>query len=195
MTTTQLTNPSVPAARRARQLCNHCGGPFGMVTHRWWGSKFCKRRCKEAHIREIMLDRRKIHRWCDLLGRSSLARSAIAMLPRLAWGPSRGLRTHTCTVLILLFFAPAPNLEAGYCGRGFELEAARIRWANARQSGTKSKDRDKICVAYGNQFYEAVEAREAVSQCEAGVARQTHIEILDAEIEAFNNLIATHCGT
>jgi hypothetical protein len=31
------------------QVCNHCGGRFGMVTHRWWGNKFCKRRCKNAY--------------------------------------------------------------------------------------------------------------------------------------------------
>ena len=57
MTIIQVTNQSAPAARPARQRCDHCGGPFGLVTHRWWGSKFCKRRCKEAHLREIMLDR------------------------------------------------------------------------------------------------------------------------------------------
>jgi hypothetical protein len=34
------------------QVCNHCGGRFGMVTHRWWGNKFCKRRCKNAYLRE-----------------------------------------------------------------------------------------------------------------------------------------------
>jgi hypothetical protein len=33
------------------QVCNHCGGRFGMVTHRWWGNKFCKRRCKNAYLR------------------------------------------------------------------------------------------------------------------------------------------------
>src|SRR5262249_25210574 len=31
------------------QVCDHCGGRFGMVTHRWWGNKFCKRTCKETH--------------------------------------------------------------------------------------------------------------------------------------------------
>jgi|ERR1700722_8016103 len=72
MTIIEVSNQSVSAARRARHLCNHCGGPFGLVTHRWWGSKFCKRRCKEAHIREIMLDRRTIHRWCGLLASISL---------------------------------------------------------------------------------------------------------------------------
>ena len=42
---------------RLRQVCDHCGGPFGMVTHRSWGGKFCKRRCKDAFLREIMLSR------------------------------------------------------------------------------------------------------------------------------------------
>ena len=34
------------------QVCDHCGGRFGMVTHRWWGNKFCKRACKNAHRHE-----------------------------------------------------------------------------------------------------------------------------------------------
>jgi hypothetical protein len=34
------------------QVCDHCGGRFGMVTHRWWGNKFCNRRCKNAYLRE-----------------------------------------------------------------------------------------------------------------------------------------------
>jgi hypothetical protein len=42
---------------RLHQVCDHCGGPFGMVTHRLWGGKFCKRRCKDAFLREIMLGR------------------------------------------------------------------------------------------------------------------------------------------
>src|SRR5215467_14046009 len=32
------------------QVCDHCGGRFGMVTHRWWGNKFCKRICKDAYL-------------------------------------------------------------------------------------------------------------------------------------------------
>jgi hypothetical protein len=34
------------------QVCDYCGGRFGMVTHRWWGDKFCKRTCKNAYLRE-----------------------------------------------------------------------------------------------------------------------------------------------
>jgi hypothetical protein len=34
-----------------------------MVTHRWWGNKFCKRTCKDAYLRELALGRDKIRRW------------------------------------------------------------------------------------------------------------------------------------
>src|SRR5215467_627578 len=34
------------------QVCDYCSGRFGMVTHRRWGNKFCKRTCKNAYLRE-----------------------------------------------------------------------------------------------------------------------------------------------
>jgi hypothetical protein len=117
------------------------------------------------------------------------------MVPRFAWNCSRGLRTLTCAALILSVFSCFSSLEARYCGRSVDVGAARIRWATARQGGPSSEDADQICRAYGNQFYEAVEARQAVSECKSGIERQKDIETLDAEIEAFNNLIATYCGT
>jgi hypothetical protein len=48
---------------RAVNACDHCGRRFGMVTYRWWGSKFCKRRCKDAYFRELVLGRDEIGRW------------------------------------------------------------------------------------------------------------------------------------
>src|ERR1700730_13980674 len=150
---------------------------------------FGKDESKDARIRDSMLDVRRIHGWHDLLAGISLSRSAIPMVLRFAWNRSRGLRTLSCAVLILSFFAQVSSLEAWYCGRSFDFQAARIRWANARQSGPSADDRDQISLAYGNQFYQAVEVRQAVSQCEGGIERQKQIEILDAEIEAFNNLI------
>ena len=51
---------------RKHQVCDHCGGGFGMVTHRWWGRKFCKRTCKDAYLREVTLDRDTIRRWFGL---------------------------------------------------------------------------------------------------------------------------------
>jgi hypothetical protein len=77
-------NASAPArgVMRSRQVCAHCGGPFGMVTHRWWGSKFCKHRCKDAYVREIMLDRETIHRWWGLLGMGSRSRLSLQQIGR-----------------------------------------------------------------------------------------------------------------
>ena len=75
MTTREDANRLTRDAVRPQRVCDHCGGPFGMVTHRWWGSKFCKRRCKDAYLREIMLDRDTVHRWFGLLGEISRTRS------------------------------------------------------------------------------------------------------------------------
>ena len=46
-----------------RQVCDHCGGRFGLVTHRWWGNKFCKRTCRDGYVREVALDRDAIRHW------------------------------------------------------------------------------------------------------------------------------------
>jgi len=48
---------------RKHQVCDRCGGPFGMITHRWWSNKFCKRTCKDGYLREVMLGRDAIRGW------------------------------------------------------------------------------------------------------------------------------------
>jgi hypothetical protein len=57
------------------QVCDHCGGRFGMVTHRWWGNKFCNRTCKNAYLREShhTLSGWIIPRFFPLAGRACLA--------------------------------------------------------------------------------------------------------------------------
>jgi hypothetical protein len=52
---------------RPPQVCNHYGGRFGVMTHRWWGSKFCKMTCKDAYLRELALGRDKIRRGSGFL--------------------------------------------------------------------------------------------------------------------------------
>ena len=54
---------------RQRKACDHCGGRFGLVTYRWWGNKFCKKVCKDAHLREVALGREKILSWYGCLPR------------------------------------------------------------------------------------------------------------------------------
>jgi hypothetical protein len=68
--------PRVPPVRK-HQVCDRCGGPFGMITHRWWGNKFCKRTCKDACLREVMLDRDAIRRWMAVRGAGTGKRRAL----------------------------------------------------------------------------------------------------------------------
>jgi hypothetical protein len=62
-TSTKFPSTVVRGMMKQPQVCDHCGGRFGMVTHRWWGNKFCKRTCKGAYLRELTLDRDKLCRW------------------------------------------------------------------------------------------------------------------------------------
>jgi hypothetical protein len=39
-----------------------------------------------------------------------------------------------------------------------------------------------------------VTARQAASTCKDGISHQPILDVLDAEIDAFNDLIATQCG-
>jgi hypothetical protein len=98
---------------------------------------------------------------------------------------------RSATFAIALVILPATAADASLCGHASELTAARARWAAVRQSRTD--DTDKSCRAYGNYFYEAVLTRQTASLCEDGGNRQHNLEMLDAEIDAFNDLIAQQC--
>jgi hypothetical protein len=98
---------------------------------------------------------------------------------------------RSATFAIALVILPAAAADASSCGQASELTAARARWAAVRQSRTD--DSDKTCRAYGNNFYEAVVTRQTASGCDDSDNRQRNLEILDAEIDAFNNLIAKQC--
>ena len=61
----QLTDMSGHAAN-ARQVCDYCGGRFGMVTHHWWSNKFCKAVCKDAYLCEVKPGQSSFRRWFGL---------------------------------------------------------------------------------------------------------------------------------
>ena len=78
---------------------------------------------------------------------------------------------------------------AGKPGEGLVRdEAAR---AAAAVRGTE-EHLPAVCAA--GESDEAVEARQAASLCEDAINRQRNLEVLDAEIDAFNNLIAAQCS-
>jgi hypothetical protein len=104
------------------------------------------------------------------------------------------LRIAMPFIAILPIAVTIPRAEAAYCGQTFDIASARNRWAAARQASVDPAHYDAACRAYGTQFFEAVTARQAASNCEGGDKRQRTLDVLDAEIDAFNNLIAAQCG-
>jgi hypothetical protein len=98
-------------------------------------------------------------------------------------------------VIALLIGPPtAAGAAASSCGQTAEVAAARVRWAAVRQSRIDPANNEKNCRAYGIHFYEAVTARQAVATCKDGISHQPILDVLDSEIDAFNNLIAAQCG-
>ena len=98
-------------------------------------------------------------------------------------------------VIALLFISPtASKADTSNCVQISDLPASRLRWAAARQSRVDAAQVEKQCRAYRIHFYDAVMARQAATICEDGIHRQQDLDLLDSEIDAFNNLIAAQCG-
>jgi hypothetical protein len=53
---------------------------------------------------------------------------------------------------------------------------------------------EEDCHSYTTNFFEAVTARQAASFCKDGIDRVRILELIDSEIDAFNDLIATLCS-
>ena len=96
---------------------------------------------------------------------------------------------------IALLALPATTSEAdASCGQAFDIAAARGRWAATRKVNANSAQKADMCRAYGKQLFEAAQVRQATSVCQDGIKRQRDLDILDAQIDAFNNLIASQCS-
>jgi hypothetical protein len=95
--------------------------------------------------------------------------------------------------MFAIIIATTPSeVDASYC-QIFEAAAACVRSVVAGRADPANLE--ESCREYGNQFFDAVKARQAISTREDGIDRQRALEILDAEIDAFNNLIASQCGS
>ena len=105
-------------------------------------------------------------------------------------------------MLRIIIFAFAllidPAITAGAempgCSQLSDLSAARVRWAAVRKSRVDPNHSEESCRSYGSNFFEAVTTRQAATFCRDGVDRQRTLELLDTEIEAFNDLIAAQCS-
>jgi hypothetical protein len=103
------------------------------------------------------------------------------------------LRIITLAMALLAIPATVANVNASYCDQIAEIATARLRAAPAHANDSAPHS-DESCRAYSNYFFEAVKARQTASICENSVERQRALDMLDSEIDAFNNLIASQCG-
>ena len=101
-----------------------------------------------------------------------------------------------CFLFAVAISACASTTSAAYadCNQVPDVATARVRWADARQRSFGSAHDEKSCRANSSLFLEAVNTRQVASICEEGAKRQHDLDMLDAEINAFNDLIAAQCG-
>jgi hypothetical protein len=97
---------------------------------------------------------------------------------------------------VALLIDPAMTAGAGMsgCSQLSDLSGARLRWAAVRKSSVDPGHSEDSCRSYRSNFFEAVTTRRAASICRDGADRSRTLELLDTEIEAFNDLIATQCS-
>ena len=104
------------------------------------------------------------------------------------------LRTIVLAFALLANPTMASATDASVCGQLRDLSAARLRWEAVRKSRVDPAKSEMSCRSYGTNFVEAVTVRQAAVTCRDGIDRQRLLELLDSEIDAFNDLIATRCS-
>jgi hypothetical protein len=103
------------------------------------------------------------------------------------------IRIAASLVIFLVTPAMAAKVDVTFCTQAHDTAAVHLRWALAQQHDSKL-NKDDSCRVYRNQFYEAAVTRQNVTRCEQGDTREHALEVIDAEINAVNDLIATSCS-
>jgi hypothetical protein len=104
------------------------------------------------------------------------------------------LRIVILSIAIVLASAIARAADMSGCNQLSHLSSARIRWAALRKSRPDPVHKEESCLSYRSNYFEAVMTRHEASFCAGVVNRQRVLELLDSEIEALNDLIATQCS-
>lgn len=104
------------------------------------------------------------------------------------------LRTIVLAFVILTHATIASATDASVCGQLQDLVATHLRWVTVRNSHVDPANHEMSCRSYNANFVEAVTVRQAASVCRSGIELQRTLELLDSEINAFNDLIATRCS-
>jgi hypothetical protein len=82
------------------------------------------------------------------------------------------------------------SAAAAQCISPTAIAAVRTHWAAVRSQLNKATDHEAACRAYAASFYQSVTTRQAATGCTG----DADITALDADINAFNDLLASRCG-
>jgi hypothetical protein len=104
------------------------------------------------------------------------------------------LRLSILALALLIGLAITARADTSGCTQVSNLSAARLSWAALRKDRVNPAHKEENCRSYATNFFEAVTARQAASFCTDVIDRHRLVELLDFEIDAFNDLIATRCS-
>jgi hypothetical protein len=93
-------------------------------------------------------------------------------------------------VLIATAAINASTIPAGAAEK--DVDASRARSAMVHSQAANATDNEKACRAYAASFYESVMLRQAAA---IRVDVDRTLLVLDTVINAFNDLLATKCGS
>jgi hypothetical protein len=102
-------------------------------------------------------------------------------------------RVITFALFALWLNAGTASTALAACTHPPDVSVARARWTHTRENAGVSH-REDICRSSSGLFWEAVNIRQVVSTCEQGTDRRRDLSILDADIDALNEMIAVHCN-
>jgi hypothetical protein len=102
--------------------------------------------------------------------------------------------TRSTVFLASTVFSTLPAL-ASECPSPGDIAASRTRWATVRSQPVKIPDNETNCRAFAASFYESVTLRQAVAKCTRNADHDRSLAALDSEVDSFNTVLATKCGT
>ena len=104
------------------------------------------------------------------------------------------MRLTVLLVSVAINTSTIPSVAAE-CASRTDIDFSRARWAAVRTQQTKTADNQTTCRAYAASFYESVKLRQETALCTRDTDQARNLTILDSEIDAFNNLLATRCSS
>jgi hypothetical protein len=99
------------------------------------------------------------------------------------------LRLTILAIALLIDLTLAARAETSGCTQVTNLSTARLSWAAVRKGHADPAHNNENRLLYATNFFEAVTARQAASFCKEGIDRVQSLELIEFEIEAFNDLI------